>query len=220
MAKWMLVPQWKQTPPIDVGDDQEVELFLALRMDIDELPLCVTVGNDLVELYHFQRRSNFEFGSGSNLNNTLTMDLDVSPLKACPNLLNSVVQPSEVNDGRGSGGDKNADAQKFWDSLLSIGSIVETPIIQDDLVSDSERDIKYFKGFSSSSSRSTNELQSAYVMSNQLIERSCCVYPHQLDSNQEVPPQLDFFEHTERFPAPCFEGTKKSFDASSTIYNL
>ncbi|KAL1222403.1 hypothetical protein V5N11_007425 [Cardamine amara subsp. amara] len=53
----MLDLQWKQTPPIDVVDDREVELFLAICMDIDDLPLCLTVGNDVVERYRLENES-------------------------------------------------------------------------------------------------------------------------------------------------------------------
>ncbi|KAL1205551.1 hypothetical protein V5N11_003728 [Cardamine amara subsp. amara] len=64
--EWMLDHQWKQTPPIDVVDDREIELFLALRMDIDDLLLCVTVGNDVVERYHLEN----EFDSGKETDST------------------------------------------------------------------------------------------------------------------------------------------------------
>lgn len=46
----------KRTPPIYINDNGDVELFMVVLVDCNELTICVTVGGYEVERYQFQRR--------------------------------------------------------------------------------------------------------------------------------------------------------------------
>ncbi|CAN6931194.1 unnamed protein product [Brassica oleracea] len=73
--EWMKVPEDYTTPPVDILDDKDVELFMAVRMDFANLTLCVTYGNVDMARYSQMRRE--EFG--------LTEDgTDVVPPKPIP----------------------------------------------------------------------------------------------------------------------------------------
>ena len=63
------------TPPVDILDDKDVELFMAVRMDFANLTLCVTYGN--VDVARYSQIQREEFG--------LTEDgTDVVPPKPIP----------------------------------------------------------------------------------------------------------------------------------------
>ncbi|CAN6910795.1 unnamed protein product [Brassica oleracea] len=73
--EWMKVPGDYTTPPVDILEDKDVELFMAVRMDYVNLTLCVAYGNVEVGRYHTMQRE--EFG--------LTEDeTDVVPPKPIP----------------------------------------------------------------------------------------------------------------------------------------
>ncbi|KAG2280840.1 hypothetical protein Bca52824_052060 [Brassica carinata] len=57
--EWMKVPGDLTTPPVDVKVDGDVEFFMSVRLDIPEMRLKVTIGNDNVARYLFQRRDDF-----------------------------------------------------------------------------------------------------------------------------------------------------------------
>ncbi|KAF3610134.1 hypothetical protein DY000_02049512 [Brassica cretica] len=73
--EWMKVPGDYSTPPVDIVEDTDVELFMAVRTDFANLTLCVTYGNVDVGRYSAMQRE--EFG--------LTEDgTDVVPPKPIP----------------------------------------------------------------------------------------------------------------------------------------
>lgn len=73
--EWMKVPGDYTTPPLDILEDKDVELFMAVSMDFANLTLCVSYGNAEVGRYRTMRRE--EFG--------LTEDgSDVVPPKPIP----------------------------------------------------------------------------------------------------------------------------------------
>ncbi|CAN7014174.1 unnamed protein product [Brassica rapa subsp. trilocularis] len=73
--EWMKVPGDYTTPPVDILDDKDVELFMAVRMDFANLMLCVTYGN--VDVARYSQIQREEFG--------LTEDgTDVVPPKPIP----------------------------------------------------------------------------------------------------------------------------------------
>ncbi|XP_013607536.1 PREDICTED: uncharacterized protein LOC106314149 [Brassica oleracea var. oleracea] len=57
--EWMKVPGDYTTPPVDILEDKDVELFMAVRMDYVNLTLCVAYGNVEVGHYHTMRREEF-----------------------------------------------------------------------------------------------------------------------------------------------------------------
>ena len=57
--EWMKVPGDSATPPSDVREDGDVELFMSIRLEIPDLRLLVTIGNDVVARYLFKRRDNY-----------------------------------------------------------------------------------------------------------------------------------------------------------------
>ncbi|RID75395.1 hypothetical protein BRARA_B02442 [Brassica rapa] len=73
--EWMKVPGDYTTPPVDILDDKDVELFMAVRMDFANLTLCVTYEN--VDVVRYSQMWREEFG--------LTEDgTDVVPPKPIP----------------------------------------------------------------------------------------------------------------------------------------
>ncbi|KAG2330349.1 hypothetical protein Bca52824_001529 [Brassica carinata] len=73
--EWMKVPGDYTIPPVDILEDKDVELFMAVRMDCVSLTMCVAFGNEEVGRYLTMRRE--EFG--------LTEDgTDVIPPKPIP----------------------------------------------------------------------------------------------------------------------------------------
>ncbi|KAF3502535.1 hypothetical protein F2Q69_00039997 [Brassica cretica] len=57
--EWMKVPGDYTTPPVDILEDKDLELFMAVRMDYVNLTLCVAYGNVEVGHYHTMRREEF-----------------------------------------------------------------------------------------------------------------------------------------------------------------
>ncbi|CAF1725473.1 unnamed protein product [Brassica napus] len=57
--EWMKVPGDYTTPPVDILEDKDVELFMAVRMDYVNLTLCLAFGNVEVGRYHTMRREEF-----------------------------------------------------------------------------------------------------------------------------------------------------------------
>lgn len=72
---WMKIPGDYTTPPVDIVEDGDVELLMAVRMDFVNLAMCVAHGNEAVGRYRMVRRE--EFG--------LTEDgIEVVPPKPIP----------------------------------------------------------------------------------------------------------------------------------------
>ncbi|KAJ4910579.1 DBD_Tnp_Mut domain-containing protein [Raphanus sativus] len=57
--EWMKVTGDFTTPPVDIVEDQDVELFMAVRMDFAGLTLCVVYGSQEVGHYRTIRRDEF-----------------------------------------------------------------------------------------------------------------------------------------------------------------
>lgn len=57
--EWMKAPGDISTPPVDVKDDGDVELFMSIRIDIPSTRLMVTIGNDVVARYLYLRRDDY-----------------------------------------------------------------------------------------------------------------------------------------------------------------
>lgn len=57
---WMKVPGDNTTPPVDILEDGDVELFMAVRMDFADLHLCVAFGHQNVERYMSLRREEYD----------------------------------------------------------------------------------------------------------------------------------------------------------------
>ncbi|WZZ66670.1 hypothetical protein YC2023_078040 [Brassica napus] len=57
--EWMKVPGDYATPPVDILEDKDVELFMAVRMDYVNLTLCAAYRNMEVGRYHTMRREEF-----------------------------------------------------------------------------------------------------------------------------------------------------------------
>ena len=57
--EWMKVHGDYTTPPVDILEDKDVDLFMATRMDYVNLTLCVAFGNVEVGRYHTMRREEF-----------------------------------------------------------------------------------------------------------------------------------------------------------------
>lgn len=52
---WMKVPGRYTTPPVEIKEDGDVELFMSVKLDYADLPLCVSFGNMMVGRYLEQR---------------------------------------------------------------------------------------------------------------------------------------------------------------------
>ncbi|KAH0897865.1 LOW QUALITY PROTEIN: hypothetical protein HID58_047433 [Brassica napus] len=52
---WMKAPGDISTPPVDVKEDGDVELFMPIQTDLPSTRLMVTIGNEVVARYLFQR---------------------------------------------------------------------------------------------------------------------------------------------------------------------
>ena len=57
--EWMKGPGDLSPPPVDVREDGDVELFMSIRIELPATRLMVTIGNDVVARYLFQRRDNY-----------------------------------------------------------------------------------------------------------------------------------------------------------------
>lgn len=57
--EWMNVPGDGSTPPGDIKEDGDVDLFMSIRLELPELRLMVTIGNDVVARYLFQKRDDY-----------------------------------------------------------------------------------------------------------------------------------------------------------------
>ena len=57
--EWMRVSGDIATPPGDVKEDGYVDLFMGIRLEIPDLRLLVTIGNNVVARYLFKRRDNY-----------------------------------------------------------------------------------------------------------------------------------------------------------------
>ena len=125
---WMKVPGGSATPPGDVREDGDVELFMSIRLEIPELRLLVTIGNDVVARYLFKRRDNYTvIGSSTG---------GVVP-KACtyrshvPATNHSVGAWPHIEDGL-------PDGTAYWEGMLAQGWVSANQQYLMDLCTDEE----------------------------------------------------------------------------------
>lgn len=57
--QWMKAPGATTTAPVDIVEDGDVELFMAMRMDFVDLQLCVAYGEQDVGEYRIMREEEF-----------------------------------------------------------------------------------------------------------------------------------------------------------------
>lgn len=108
--EWMKGPGDLSPPPVDVREDGDVELFMSIRIELPATRLMVTIGNDVVARYLFQRRDNYTvIGSskGVTSDNTRTC-----PPRTDVGLYEKTVN---VNASRVPG----ADGSGFWEGILA-----------------------------------------------------------------------------------------------------
>lgn len=108
--EWMKGPGDLSPPPVDVREDGDVELFMSIRIELPATRLMVTIGNDVVARYLFQRRDNYTvIGSskGVTSDNTRTY-----PPRTDVSLYEKTVN---VNASRVPG----ADGSGFWEGMLA-----------------------------------------------------------------------------------------------------
>ncbi|KAG5395364.1 hypothetical protein IGI04_025327 [Brassica rapa subsp. trilocularis] len=108
--EWMKGPGDLSPPPVDVREDGDVELFMSIRIELSATRLMVTIGNDVVARYLFQRRDNYTvIGSskGVTSDNTRTY-----PPRTDVSLYEKTVN---VNASRVPG----ADGSGFWEGMLA-----------------------------------------------------------------------------------------------------
>lgn len=108
--EWMKGPGDLSPPPVDVREDGDVELFMSIRIELPATRLMVTIGNDVVARYLFQRRDNYTvIGSskGVTSDNTRTC-----PPRTDVGLYEKTVN---VNASRVPG----ADGSGFWEGMLA-----------------------------------------------------------------------------------------------------
>lgn len=106
--EWMRIPGDVSTPPVDVKDDGDVELFMSMRHEIEDLSLLVTIGNNVVARYLFQRRDNYTvIGSSSG-----TLAANVNPYRAISDVRQLPV--SHVNEARVG----LEDGAAYWENIL------------------------------------------------------------------------------------------------------
>lgn len=53
------VPGDISAPPSDVREDGDVDLFMSIKLEMHDMSLKVTIGNDVVARYLFQKRDNY-----------------------------------------------------------------------------------------------------------------------------------------------------------------
>ncbi|CAN6914348.1 unnamed protein product, partial [Brassica oleracea] len=108
--EWMKGPGDLSPPPVDVREDGDVELFMSIRIELPATRLMVTIGNDVVARYLFQRRDNYTvIGSskGVTSDNTRTY-----PPRTDVSLYENTVN---VNASRVPG----ADGSGFWEGMVA-----------------------------------------------------------------------------------------------------
>jgi len=64
--QWMIRPDWKRANPIDILDDEDITLFMAIRADLDEVHLRVKIirGGNVRNVNSY--RSNLDLGGLSS----------------------------------------------------------------------------------------------------------------------------------------------------------
>lgn len=113
--EWMKIPGDVSNPPVDVKDDGDVDLFMSMRLEIQDLRLLVTIGNNVVARYLFQRRDKYTvIGSSAG--------------SVAPNLnpYHGFCEGSALNQRRLA--EKRGDLMdgvSYWDSILGQGMITK-----------------------------------------------------------------------------------------------
>lgn len=109
--EWMRIPADVAWPPVDVRGDGDVDLFMSMRLEIQDLKLMVTIGNNVVARYLFQRRDNYTIiGSSSG-----HLAVNVNPFRGISDVSRQPVRG--VNDNPGGLGDGAA----YWENILGQG---------------------------------------------------------------------------------------------------
>ncbi|KAH0871630.1 hypothetical protein HID58_078652 [Brassica napus] len=111
--EWMRIPADVAWPPVDVREDGDVDLFMSVRLEIQDLKLMVTIGNNVVARYLFQRRDNYTIIGSSSGN----LDVNVNPLCGISDV--SHLPLRGVNEYRGG----LTDGAAYWESILGQGEM-------------------------------------------------------------------------------------------------
>ncbi|KAJ4876661.1 B2-adapt-app_C domain-containing protein [Raphanus sativus] len=108
--EWMKAPGDLSPPPVDVKEDGEVELFMSIRIELPATRLMVTIGNEVVARYLFQRRDNYTvIGSSRDITNDNTQRYRSTSTGigyAKPGAGNSSAVPAQ-------------DGAAFWEEMLA-----------------------------------------------------------------------------------------------------
>lgn len=108
--EWMKAPGDLSSPPVDVKEDGDVELFMSIRIELPATRLMVTIGNEVVARYLFQRRDNYTvIGSSRDITNDNTQryrSTSTSIGYAKPGAGNSSGVPAQ-------------DGAAFWEEMLA-----------------------------------------------------------------------------------------------------
>ncbi|CAN6913841.1 unnamed protein product [Brassica oleracea] len=111
--EWMRIPADVAWPPVDVREDGDVDLFMSVRLEIQDLKLMVTIGNNVVARYLFQRRDNYTIIGSSSGN----LDVNVNPFCGISDV--SHLPLRGVNEYRGG----LTDGAAYWESILGQGEM-------------------------------------------------------------------------------------------------
>ncbi|CAN6816107.1 unnamed protein product, partial [Brassica oleracea] len=111
--EWMRIPADVAWPPVDVRGDGDVDLFMSMRLEIQDLKLMVTIGNNVVACYLFQRRDNYTIIGSSSGNLAVNVNLfrGISDVSRLP-LRGANDNPGGLTDGAA-----------YWENILGQGEV-------------------------------------------------------------------------------------------------
>ncbi|KAJ0255795.1 hypothetical protein HA466_0088470 [Hirschfeldia incana] len=108
--EWMKAPGELSSPPVDVKEDGDVELFMSIKIELPGTKLMVTIGNDVVARYLFQRREDYTVIGSSR-----GMLHDKKQSYRPTTDVNTYEKTGNGNATRGSA----PDGSVFWEELLA-----------------------------------------------------------------------------------------------------
>lgn len=109
--EWMKVPGDGSTPPGDVREDGDVDLFMSIRLELPDLRLMVTIGNDVVARYLFQKRDNYTVIGSS------TGSVAPAPLRLHGYNTSNHMTSAPLSDLHGP----LPDSAEYWERMLAQG---------------------------------------------------------------------------------------------------
>lgn len=109
--EWMKVPGDGSTPPGDVREDGDVDLFMSIRLELPDLWLMVTIGNDVVARYLFQKRDNYTV-IGSSMGSVAP-----TPLRLHGYNTSNHMTSAPLSDLNGP----SPDSAEYWERMLAQG---------------------------------------------------------------------------------------------------